>query len=87
MIITPDMTLQEEANLVSLLYQAWNKAGKALDKIPKSHKKEFDTQYDLYWELKNVFHSVMDDLLRLGVRSPYEDVKMFITRAGIGETW
>jgi hypothetical protein len=85
MIITPDMTLQEQANLVSQLYQAWHKAGKAVDEIPKSHKKEYDSQYDLYWELQNVFHSVMDDLLRLGIRSPYEDWKMFVIRAGTGE--
>jgi hypothetical protein len=86
MIITPDMTLQEQANLVSALSEASLKAWKVVDKTPKSKGKEYDTRYDFAWELQNVFHSVMDDLLRLGVRSPYEDYRMFITRAGTGET-
>jgi hypothetical protein len=83
MIITPEMTLQEQANLVSLLNQASLKAWKAVDGIPKSE--EYDAKYAFAWELQNVLLCVMDDLLWLGARSPYEDVKMFITRAGIGE--
>jgi hypothetical protein len=88
MIISPAMTLEEQAILVSLLSQASHEAWKVVDKTPKSKGKgkEYDMRYDFAWDLQNVFLSIMDELLRLGVRKPCEDVKMFIIRAGINES-